>query len=217
MISLRRPGPDSIRDLVPSPDGTSSAAATFGYDEVGATSRPERLRTIADRYTIDRRRFSLGKGRTLFEDASARLFAWRHFEIPWLTLHGAEREVASGAVVATQTRAMGLWFVNPCRVVYREDPSDERRRAAFAYGTLVGHVVRGEERFELSHDPASDDVRFEILAFSRPAHPITRLGRPFLRRVQRRFAGDCAAALARACGLVRAVERPLDASVDRID
>jgi uncharacterized protein (UPF0548 family) len=85
------------------------------------------------------------------------LLAWRHFEIPWLELHGA-RDVASGQVVATLTSVAGLWFLNPCRVVYLESPPD-RHAAFFAYGTLRGHAECGEERFQVSFDAATEAVR----------------------------------------------------------
>ena len=69
---------------------------------------------------------------------------------------------------------------------------------AFAYGTLPGHVERGEERFQVSFNPASGEVKYEISAFSRPAVLLSKLGYPFVRRLQERFAESSAQALARA-------------------
>ena len=69
---------------------------------------------------------------------------------------------------------------------------------AFAYGTLSGHVESGEERFTVRFDPLTQEVVYEIAAFSRPAMILTRLGYPFARRLQRRFAQSSAAALANA-------------------
>jgi uncharacterized protein (UPF0548 family) len=93
--------------------------------------------------------------------------------------------------VATLARVAGLWFLNPCRVVYREE-------SAFAYGTLPGHVERGEERFAVRYDPVSERVHYEITAFSRPAALVARVGLPWARRTQKRFAVASAEALARA-------------------
>lgn len=194
MIRLRRPTDGEIARLLEAP------ALAFSYPEVGATSSARSLEALPSSYVIDHRYFSLGTGRTLFERARTALLAWRHFEIPWLELHGGARAVHEGQVVATSTRVFGAWFVNPCRVVDCEDGDGGSDRAAFAYGTLSGHVEAGEERFSLHHDRESDTVRFEILAFSRPAVMLTRLGYPLARRVQRRFAGAAAEALARACG-----------------
>ncbi|MEZ4334227.1 MAG: DUF1990 domain-containing protein [Myxococcota bacterium] len=168
------------------------------YVEVGATADPRALERLGSRYTVDRHRFPVGRGRAVFERAGAALFAWRHFEIPWLALHGADAPVRPGQIVATRTRVFGLWFVNPCRVVYVEPDEGAGERVAYAYGTLEGHVARGEERFVVERDPSSDVVTFEIVAFSRPATVLTRLGRFWMRRIQQRFGRDASAALARA-------------------
>lgn len=121
--------------------------------------------------------------------------AWRHFEIPWLEFHGA-RHVAPDQVVATLVSVAGLWFLNPCRVVYTEFPPDGDS-ASFAYGALRGHAECGEERFRVSFDVVSEDVSYEIDAFSRPAIVATKLGYPLARRLQKRFAASSAEALAR--------------------
>ncbi len=193
MIRLNRPSHDEISAQL------RVADSPFSYAEVGATARLDSIESLASRYVIDRRNFSLGTGRGLFERARTALFAWRHFEISWLELHGADRPVHGGQVVATLSRVFGIWFLNPCRVVYRVDPPGETDEVAFAYGTLSGHVVSGEERFTVRRDPATDEVRFEILAFSRPAILLTQLGHPWMRRVQKRFAVYAAQAIARAC------------------
>ena len=99
--------------------------------------------------------------------------------------------------MATVVSFGGLWFVNPCRVVYsslEEDPNV----AAYAYGTLSGHVECGEERFSVSYSGATGEVRYVIAAFSRPAIVLTKLAYPLVRRIQRRFAVHSARALSQA-------------------
>jgi uncharacterized protein (UPF0548 family) len=187
LIRLRRPSRAEIEAVLASP------SLSFSYPEVGATAK---LDLPAARYDVDHHEFVLGKGRELFERAKSALANWRHFEIPWLELHGAN-PVASGQVVATLARVAGLWFLNPCRVVYA-DLGPDRDSVAYAYGTLHGHVECGEERFRLSFDAASHEVRYEILAFSRPAIFLSQVGYPLARRIQRRFAESSARALARA-------------------
>ncbi len=127
--------------------------------------------------------------------------AWRHFEIPWLELHGATSPVMSGQAVATLVRVASFWFLNPCRVVYTELPPEASNVAAFAYGTLPGHAECGEERFSVSFHPVTQEVRYELFAFSRPAVVLSRLGYPLARRLQSRFAVCSAEALARAVAL----------------
>jgi uncharacterized protein (UPF0548 family) len=193
MIRPSRPGNDAIATKLRATD------LAFSYVEIGATADPTALDRLASHYAIDRNRFVVGHGRACFERARTALFAWRHFEIPWLELHGAREPVFLDQRVATLTRVFGLWFLNPCRVVYVETASAVPDRVAFAYGTLPGHVASGEERFAVRHDPASDLVELEILAFSRPAVLVAQIGYPWVRRIQKRFARDAAGALAGAC------------------
>ena len=154
--------------------------------------------SLAAKYDLDRHQFSLGTGRDLFERARAALLEWRHFEIPWLELHGATSPVHSGQVVATLVSLAGVWFLNPCRVVYTELSQVPSTPAAFAYGTLRGHAESGEERFAISFEPVTEEVRYEITVFSRPAIVLSKIGYPLVRRLQRRFALSSAEALARA-------------------
>ena len=46
----------------------------------------------------------------------------------------------------------------------------------------------GEERFTVEWHRADDPVWYEVFAFARPAHPLARVGPPFVQLVQRRFA-----------------------------
>ena len=68
----------------------------------------------------------------------------------------------------------------------------------FAYGTLPGHVESGEECFLIEWNHADDGVYYDILAFSKPNHFLTRLGYPVVRRMQKRFGRDSAAAMQKA-------------------
>jgi uncharacterized protein (UPF0548 family) len=171
----------------------------MNYPEVGATADPAALEALAVHYNVDRHHFDLGTGRDLFERARASLLAWRHFDIPWLELLGATAAPSPGQVVATLTHVAGVWFLNPCRVVYTEGLSSPSSEGAFAYGTVSGHVESGEERFAVRFDPTTAAVSYEILAFSRPAILLTKLANRWVRRLQRRFALSSAEALARAC------------------
>jgi len=191
---IRRPTKDEIAARLASQD------REFSYREVGASGSGSASfpTSLAGTYDLDRREFCLGSGRDLFERARESLFAWRQFEIPWLQLHGASVPARPGQVVATLASFAGFWFYNPCRVVYTEFPTGQADSAAFAYGTLQGHVERGEERFQVSFDPRTGEVTYEISAFSRPAILLSKLGYPIVRRLQKRFAESSAVALANA-------------------
>jgi len=81
-----------------------------------------------------------------------------------------------------------IWILNACRIVYVIDDTGPTDIFGFAYGTLPGHVERGEERFSVQWNYADDSVWYDILAFSRPNHWLARLGYPYVRRLQKRFA-----------------------------
>ena len=92
---------------------------------------------------------------------------------------------------------MGCWWLNSCRIVYVIDEQNPVWRFGFAYGTLPGHIEAGEERFLLEWSAADDIVWYDILAFSRPRHMLARLGYPLVRRMQKQFGRDSAAAMRR--------------------
>ena len=104
-------------------------------------------------------------------------------------LRGAGLRVAATTEVAeVGTDVLGKLgpFAAPCRVVY---VLDEPNRRGFAYGSLPGHAVSGEEMFGVRYDPADDSVHAEVVAFSRPATWWSRLGSPVLMLAQRVVTG----------------------------
>jgi len=153
-------------------------------------------------FDLDHNRVLLGEGPEAFAAARAAIDRWVMFPAGWtrvvaragdLTAAGFPA-VRQGTVVAMAVRALGLWWVSACRVVYTLDEEGVVRRYGFAYGTLPGHVERGEERFsvELSEDGT---VWYDLLAFSRPRYWLARLGYPLTRRLQRRFVHHSLAAM----------------------
>ena len=153
----------------------------FTYSEVGATNA-----TPPAGYNVDHNRIRLGEGETTYERAVEALKNWRHFDLGWVTIVPRGVVVEAGATVAVRARAFGTWSLSACRVVY---VVDEPRRFGFAYGTLPDHVERGEERF-LIEWLDDDSVWYDILAFSRPHHPLVKLSSPLARRLQKRFARE---------------------------
>ena len=153
----------------------------FTYAEVGATN----ARPPAG-YNLDHNRIQVGSGEATFRSAVEALKNWRHFELGWVGIVPRGVPVEVGATVAVKARAFGTWSLSATRVVY---VIDEARRFGFAYGTLPDHVEKGEERFLVERLP-DDTVWYDILAFSRPKHPLVRLSAPLARRLQKQFARD---------------------------
>lgn len=176
----------------------AQAGKPFSYPAVGATAS-----TPPPRYVVDRTRVKLGQGEADFRAACDALQAWRQFDLGWVVAWPDEGPLAVGRVVAVLGRAVGLWWLNACRIVYVVDESESLRRFGFAYGTLPAHAESGEERFLVEWDLATGEVWYDILAFSRPQLLVTRLGYPLVRRAQRRFARESAARMQRAVAEAR--------------
>lgn len=189
---LTRPGPAEVRAFL---ERQATVPASF-VPAAGPGSGPDGPAPAG--FDLDRRRRRLGEGERCFAAACAAVGRWRPFDLGWVDLVPAEAPLAVGAVVATRTRVCGLWWLNACRVVALEDgAADGRRRFGFTYATLEGHVERGEERFRIELD-GDGAVWYELTAVSRPAHWLTRLAYPWVRRLQRRFALDSLDVMARA-------------------
>jgi len=153
----------------------------FTYAEVGAT-----INKPPAGYTVDNNRVLLGNGERIYSAAVAVLKEWKQFDLGWLAVvpRGVQTEV--GEMVVVKARALGTWSLNATRVIF---VIDEPKRFGYAYGTLPGHIECGEERFliEWLND---DSVWYDILAFSRPRHPLVRASYPFARMLQKKFARE---------------------------
>jgi uncharacterized protein (UPF0548 family) len=188
MLSLRKPTALVIAEFL-----DIQSKLDFTYAALGATAgQPPR------EFDVDHTRVRLGSGEQVYMAARRALELWEHFRLGWVEARPADVPLVVGQPVAVMARAMGLWWLNACRIVYTVDERERARRFGFAYGTLPDHVESGEERFVVEWDGADDSVWYDIVAFSRPHHVLTRLGYPLVRRTQKRFARDSAAAMQRA-------------------
>lgn len=154
----------------------------LSYDEVG-TTHPERLTIPAD-FTKDHMRLYLGQGSAVFDEACHLLKQWHMYKQDWLELYPKAPRTDEGSVGCVIAKHFGFYSVSSFKIIYR---LEEENRLAFAIGTLPGHVEKGEERF-MVETSGSGAVWLDILAFSRPGHPLVKLGYPLARLMQRRFA-----------------------------
>src|SRR5579884_1077915 len=188
MPSLQKSSAEGLRDFLSAQSGFD-----LTYPAVGATAA-----VPPPGYVVDHTRVRLGEGEETFAAARAALERWQQFRLGWVETWPPEAPIRAGEVVAVIARLCGLWWRNACRVVYVVDEQGPVRRFGFAYGTLPGHAESGEERFTVEWHEADGPVWYDILAFSRPQQFLARLGYPFARRLQKRFARDSWAAMRRA-------------------
>ena len=147
---------------------------------------------------VDRNRIVLGRGAEAFRRAREALGGWEMFRLGWAEVHPPGAPILVGTTVVVLAHAFALWSANPCRIVALVEEGGPIERAGFVYRTLPGHAVQGEERFAVAWDHGDDAVAYEVVAQSRPAHPLVRAALPLARLVQRRFARDSQRAMARA-------------------
>jgi len=169
---MRRPRSLDLRDLA-----DRSSGVALGYGPVGvteSTSPPTGYR----RHHWSRR---LGRGDETFDLAAHAIRTWEVQRGAGIVVLAVSPQRVGDTVAMSAPLPVG-WIDAVCRVVR---VFDEPGRSGFAYGTLPDHPVQGEESFTVWRD---DDgwVRFEIVAVSRPRHPLARLAPPAARLLQRR-------------------------------
>jgi uncharacterized protein (UPF0548 family) len=131
-------------------------------------------------YRAVQRCVALGSGPEVFERAGTALLSWQMHRRAGISLIATDRTAVVGARVLLRVGIGRLAVTAPCQVVYTvRDP----HRLGFAYGTLTGHPVSGEESFVV-HLGDDERVTFTVRAFSRPATVLARLGGPFTSLVQ---------------------------------
>lgn len=180
MFTLTEPSAHDVAAFI-----SRQANQSFSYVEVGATQA-----NAPAGYTVDHNRVQLGHGAEIYQRAVKALQHWRQFDLGWVTIATKDVKIETGAVVAVKAWACGMWTLNACRVVYVVAEDGPLTRFGFAYGTLLDHIERGEERFLIEWNRNDDSVWYDILAFSQPRHPLVRLGFPVARMMQKRFARD---------------------------
>ncbi len=187
MITLRKPSAATVQRFL-----DQQVAAPFSYQGVGSSAGQ-----TPQGYIVDHTRVLLGHGEAVYQAACAGVRGWQQFNLGWVLPGDFITPIQSGQTVAVMGHAVGLWWLNACRIVYVIDETGPIARFGFAYGTLPSHAERGEERFQIEWHRHDDGVWYDILAFSRPNLLVARLGYPLVRRQQKRFARDSAAAMQR--------------------
>lgn len=180
MFRLTAPSEDEIRQFI-----SSQHRSKLSYPEVGRSAGE-----IPRGYIADHNRVELGRGEMAFDRAVQAVQGWQMFNMPWLQLCWPSAPIATGIEIAVLVHHFGFFSLNACRIVYLVDEDARVKRFGFAYGTLEEHAESGEERFTVEWNRADDKVCYDILAFSRPHQRMARLGYPFARYLQKKFAKD---------------------------
>lgn len=163
-------------------------AAPFSYTEVGATRIADLVRgDLPAGYVPIRREVHIGSGRDYFDLARTALLGWHVHRAAGPKVVSSSLQVADDTVAVVRIGVGPLALRAPVRIVYLVD---EPTQAGFAYGTLPGHPEQGEEAFMITMDE-TERVRFDIVAFSRPATRLAQtsgsIGRAMQARMTERY------------------------------
>ncbi len=180
MFTLFEPSDGQIEDFL-----ARQKELPFSYNEVGASQT-----LIPSGYPINHRRAQLGSGADAFARAKDAIQSWTMYKLSWTRLYPSDAPVAVRGVVCVVVNHKFCWSINPCRIIYVLEENGEVEKFGFAFGTLPGHSEEGEERFTVEWNHADDSVWYELLSFARPHHILAKIGSPFVRLTQQRFAED---------------------------
>jgi len=161
----------------------SSQPLSYGDPGLTISAAPTEVPPGHHRLLVER---GIGTGHEPFELAKAAIADWAGHRRAGAVLHPERPALEVGNDVALALRVWPLWVTANCRIV---EVVDEPDRFGFAYGTLAHHPESGEESFLVRRDPATDEVRLEVVAVSRPTSLPAKLGGPIGRGFQRFMAG----------------------------
>jgi uncharacterized protein (UPF0548 family) len=169
VFSLRSPSAADLARVV-----ATQAACELTYAEHGATDG-----SLPAGYRHDQWEADLGSfDEATFDRLGAAICQWQVQHGAGLTIYPAH-PVRPDLTVALCVRLPGAYVTAAARVVY---VTSEPGRRGFAYGTLPQHPEQGEEAFHVVRHASR--ILFRVTAFSRPRHPLARIGAPVSRLIQ---------------------------------
>ncbi|KAH7519864.1 hypothetical protein FEM48_Zijuj08G0082400 [Ziziphus jujuba var. spinosa] len=153
----------------PSPQEQKSCidrSGAFNYDAKyrGATAKPlsclkEDKELSHEGFALNHARVLVGSGIEAYEKGKNALQAWRHFGLNWAFVD-PKTPVQNGAKFCVCVKEFLPWVMMPLKA--------------------------GEERFSIELDE-NDQVWYEILSFSKPAHVLSFIGYPYVMLRQKYF------------------------------
>jgi len=188
MFFLTTPTENVIRHFL-----AAQEFSRFSYPYVGKS----REGTGPAGYVTDHNRVQLGFGLETFELAKNAIRQWKMFAMPWVSLCWPNAPISLNTNVAILISHFGFWSLNASRIAYLVEDHCHCERYGFAYGTLLEHAERGEERFTVEFYAKDESVWYDLFSFSRP-RAAARIAYPLTRSLQRRFAIDSVLAMKRA-------------------
>ena len=170
-IRFRRPTEKELGAIA-----VTSRDEPLTYAPVGVTAS----QSVPPGYRLNRWSNELGHGEAVFNRSVNAIRNWSMHRNCGLVV-AADGPPMVGQIVAIAAPVGPFWIDAVCRVV---STTMGDTAAGFTYGTLPMHPEQGEEWFNVRIDE-SGTVHFDIVAVSRPRHPLARGVPPVARLLQR--------------------------------
>ena len=181
-------------------------ALDFNYPYVGQTRNLIDSGDAPKGFRLDRVSHYVGSGESVYHAVTEAIEHLEMFNHSMATLKYLSPETESGNTVVVVFGAMGLWTINPARIIFKLDDSRQQGRikqAGFGYGTTQGHIDIGEELFHVDWNRETDEVHFRITVFSRPGSLLAWVGKTYMTYQQKRFRRLAAKAISTKCEKIR--------------
>jgi uncharacterized protein (UPF0548 family) len=164
-------------------------APALTYPDPGATRPAEEHWTppAGGAYRSYERTVSIGSGEAVWQSASAALMTWGVKTRSGFRVEAASGDLAEAPRVREGAEYRLIALLGPARVsepVRVVAVVDAPGRRGFAYGTLDGHPVSGEEAFVLHRGPGGE-VALTLRSLTRPGRGLWRLAFPLALVAQR--------------------------------
>ncbi|KAF2306318.1 hypothetical protein GH714_016419 [Hevea brasiliensis] len=195
-LSWAKPSPQEQKDCL-------NKLGAFNYNPKyrGATAKPvsslkEDHQLSEDGFLLNHARVLVGSGLETFDKGKLALQTWRHFGLTWAFVD-PKTPIQTGVKFCVCLKQFLPWVMMPLQVVYvKESKKSKKAMASFSFGsgTLQGHLLAGEERFSIEMDE-NNQVWYEVLSFSKPAHFLSFVGYPYVQFRQKIFAQQSANAV----------------------
>ncbi len=187
MLFLRKPGIETIRGFL-----VRQSKLDFTYSAVGCHVR----QSSPPGYAIRSLAHQLGEGESAYEAAKRGAKELGSVRLGWLEAGPEGTPIQTNAMVAILARTFGIWWLNACRIVLVIEEVGNGESIRLRLMNFTG--PRRNRRGAISSwngIKRTTESWFDILAFSRPHHILTRLAYPIVRMTQKRFgrnpAADC--------------------------
>jgi uncharacterized protein (UPF0548 family) len=146
-------------------------------------------------YRLRDRRTRIGSGEERWAFATAETMSWGIKRRAGFRVDTARDDRGAVSVGSDATLRLGLGVLSVVEHVRVVAVIDEPARMGFAYGTLPGHPLRGEELFVIERD-SDGSVWLHNRSFSKPSNLFWLLTTPALRVLQAMFTARYARVLA---------------------